>query len=80
MGSMDFDDGFSIVPLENGNYKVSVYIANVFLWLETFGLWKSFSKRVSTIYLPDRRRPMFPTILSESLCILQNNQDRISLI
>lgn len=80
IGSADFDDGFSITPMENGNYKVSVYIANVFLWLETFGLWKSFSKRVSTIYLPDRRRPMLPTILSESLCSLQCNQDRFSFV
>ncbi len=79
-GSLDFDDGFSIKMLESGNYKVSVYIANVFFWLETFGLWKSFSKRVSTIYLPDRRRPMLPTILSELLCSLQKNQERFAFV
>jgi exoribonuclease R len=82
-GSMDFDDGFSIVPHEhlgNPGWKVSVYIANVYFWLETFGLWKSFSKRVATIYLPDRRRPMLPTILSESLCSLQKQQDRFAFV
>jgi len=79
-GSLDLDDGFSIEKMENGKWKVSVYIANVFFWLETFGLWKSFSKRVATIYLPDRRRPMLPTILSESLCSLQKNQDRFAFV
>ena len=28
-------------------------------------IWESFSRRVSTIYLPDRKRPMLPTILSD---------------
>jgi len=48
--------------------------------LETLGLWNSFSKRVATIYLPDRRRPMLPTILSDSLCSLQENQDRFAIV
>jgi exoribonuclease R len=77
--SMDYDDGFSIESLPCGSYKVSVYIANVFVWLETLGLWNSFSKRVATIYLPDRRRPMLPTILSDMLCSLQENQPRFAL-
>ena len=79
-GSMDFDDGFSIQKIHNGQHRVSVYIANVYLWLETFGLWKSFSKRVATIYLPDRRRPMLPTVLSETLCSLQKQQDRFAFV
>ena len=33
-------------------------------------LWDSFSERISTIYLPDRKRPMLPTILSDALCSL----------
>jgi len=59
-------------------YKLTVYIANVYFWLETLGLWKSFSSRVATIYLPDRRRPMLPTILSDSLCSLQEGQPRFA--
>jgi hypothetical protein len=59
-------------------YKLTIYIANVYFWLETLGLWKSFSSRVSTIYLPDRRRPMLPTILSDSLCSLQEGQPRFA--
>lgn len=78
--SMDFDDGFSITRLENGRRQVSVYIANVALWLETLGLWKSFSQRVATIYLPDRRRPMLPTVLSDALCSLQEGQHRFAFV
>ena len=77
--STDFDDGFSVEPVVDG-YKISIYIANVFFWMETLGLWNSFSKRVSTIYLPDRRRPMLPTILSDTLCSLLENQPRFALV
>jgi exoribonuclease R len=82
-GSADFDDGFSIT---RDNYKdikawkVSIYIANVFLWLETLNVWGSFSNRVSTIYLPDRRRPMLPTILSDTLCSLQAGENRFAFV
>uniref|UniRef100_A0A6C0B3D3 RNB domain-containing protein n=1 Tax=viral metagenome TaxID=1070528 RepID=A0A6C0B3D3_9ZZZZ len=76
--STDYDDGYAIEKLENGEYKISIYIANVYLWLETLGLWDSFSKRVATIYLPDRRRPMLPTILSDTLCSLQQKQPRFA--
>lgn len=77
--STDFDDGFSISHLNNGLIKLSVYISNVYFWLETLGLWNSFSRRVATIYLPDRRRPMLPTILSDTLCSLQKGQLRFAL-
>jgi hypothetical protein len=77
--SVDYDDGFSIEKLEDGMNRISVYIANVFFWIETLGLWNSFSRRVATIYLPDRRRPMLPTILSDTLCSLQQGQSRFAL-
>lgn len=75
--SLDFDDAFSINRTKTG-WKMSVYIANVFFWMEEFGLWSSFHKRVSTIYLPDRRRPMLPTILSDNLCSLLENHLRFA--
>jgi exoribonuclease R len=77
-GSKDLDDAFSIKSLENGQYRISVYIANVYFWMETFGLWESLNNRVSTIYLPDRRRPMLPTILSDNLCSLLEKQLRFA--
>jgi len=79
LNSLDYDDGFGIEEVGD-NYRISIYIANVFLWLEILGLWNSFSQRVSTIYLPDRRRPMLPTVLSDALCSLQEHQPRFALV
>ena len=77
--STDYDDGFSIEEYNDNSWRVNVYISNVFLWLETLKLWNSFTKRVSTIYLPDRKRPMLPTVLSDTLCSLQENENRFAL-
>ncbi len=79
-GSLDFDDGFSIKQLDNGNTLVSIYIANVTIWLDALNLWQSFSKRISTIYLPDKKRPMLPTILSDCLCSLQAKAKRVAFV
>jgi exoribonuclease R len=72
-GCTDIDDAISIQECD-GIYKVSVYIANVFVWMETFDLWDQIDSRISTIYLPDKRRTMLPTILSENLGSLLENQ------
>ena len=78
-GCTDIDDAFSIQPLfgELG-YKMSIYIANVYVWIETLGLWDYIANRVSTIYLPDKKRTMLPTILSENLCSLLKYKSRIA--
>jgi exoribonuclease R len=76
-GSTDFDDAFSIHTTANKTH-VSIYIANVYVWLDTLNLWTSMTNRVSTIYLPDRKRPMLPTILSDQLCSLQQDQPRFA--
>jgi exoribonuclease R len=78
--SVDFDDGFSIVQLENGIQQLSIYISNVTIWMDVLNLWDSFSRRISTIYLPDKKRPMLPTILSDCLCSLQENVTRIAFV
>jgi exoribonuclease R len=66
----DYDDAFSIIEYGNNNYKLSIYIANVPMWMEELDLWNSFSERISTIYLPDRKRPMMPLSLSSCVCSL----------
>jgi len=78
VGSVDFDDAFDI-HLRTDRFHLTIYIANIYVWLETLHLWKSFSNRVSTIYLPDKKRPMLPTVLSDSLCSLQENQPRFAI-
>jgi len=78
--SQDFDDGFSIVQHENGIQQLSIYISNVTIWMDVLNLWNSFSRRISTIYLPDKKRPMLPTLLSDCLCSLQENVTRIAFV
>jgi exoribonuclease R len=71
--STDLDDAMGL----NGNI-LSVYIANVPLLMEHFKLWESFSERISTIYLPDRKCPMLPSLLSDNLCSLLENETRFA--
>jgi len=78
-GSVDFDDAFSIQPLLLQQYRVSIYIANVYVWIETLNLWNEMTVRPSTIYLPDRKRTMLPTVLSDEICSLQEDQPRFAL-
>ncbi len=78
--SLDFDDGFSIRELDNGQLQLSVYISNVTIWMDSLNLWDSFSRRISTIYLPDKKRPMLPSILSDCLCSLQENVTRVAFV
>ena len=78
--SLDFDDGFSIIDKEDDVKQLSIYISNVTIWMEVLNLWNSFSRRISTIYLPDKKRPMLPTILSDGLCSLQENVNRVAFV
>ena len=74
----DYDDAFSIKDTGDNCYTLSIYIANVPLWMEELKLWDSFSERISTIYLPDRKRPMIPSQLSNCLCSLCEKVVRIA--
>ena len=78
--SVDFDDGISIIELENGVKQLSIYISNVTIWLDVLNLWNSFSRRISTIYLSDKKRTMLPAILSDRLCSLQENIKRVAFV
>lgn len=77
--STDLDDAFSVTSF-GGYYKISVYISNVFFWMEQFDFWSSFSQRVATIYLPNYKRPLLPTILSNDLCSLIEKQERFAFV
>lgn len=70
----DFDDAISFQ-----NNVLSIYISNVSLLLDALNLWEAFSKRVSTIYLPNHKRNMLPNILSDDLCSLTKNTKKIAL-
>ena len=75
--SFDFDDAFGIKKLENNDIMFSIYISNVSIVINILNLWNSFSKRISNIYLPDKKRPMIPSILCECLCSLLENNNRV---
>ena len=74
----DYDDAFSITNVGNNSYIISIYISNVPLWMEELELWNSFSERISTIYLPDRKRPMMPLSLSNCVCSLCEQEIRLA--
>jgi exoribonuclease R len=76
----DFDDAFSIKSLDDNMLSLSIYIANVTILMDALNLWSSFSERISTIYLPDKKRPMLPTILSDCLCSLQAGNSRFAFV
>lgn len=72
--SNDHDDAISYSFKE---HKITVYISNVSLVMEYLDLWDSFTDRISTIYLPDKKRPMIPSVLTETLLSLDEKERRL---
>jgi exoribonuclease R len=81
-GCMDRDDALSISKTDNPSiFHVSVYIANVWVWIAFFDLWDLLSEtNVSTIYLPDRNRHMLPTGLTETICSLDEKKSCLAFV
>jgi hypothetical protein len=70
VGCTDFDDALGLCDRDDGTSIVSVYIANVPMWLDALDAWGKLSDQVATVYLPNEKRSMLPAILSENLCSL----------
>ncbi len=77
-GSKDLDDAIGFKNINETEIMVSVYITNITFLVEVMDLWDCFSSQVATIYLPDRKRPMLPTILSDDISSLLENKNRIA--
>lgn len=74
----DFDDALSIQQLENGNYEIGIHIADVSHYvLENDSIDKEAQERATSIYLVDRVIPMLPEILSNNLCSLRPNEEKL---
>lgn len=75
----DFDDALSFRHLDNGNYEVGIHIADVTHYLKNgSALDKEALKRATSVYLVDRTIPMLPERLSNELCSLRPNEDKLT--
>lgn len=75
----DFDDALSIRQLENGNYEVGVHIADVTHYVTPDTLIdREAQKRATSVYLVDRVVPMLPEHLSNGICSLRPDEEKLT--
>ncbi len=75
----DFDDALSLRTLDNGNVELGVHIADVSAYVEQYSkLDQEALDRANSFYLVDRVVPMLPEVLSNNVCSLVPNQDRLA--
>ncbi|MDD2799016.1 MAG: ribonuclease R [Bacteroidales bacterium] len=74
----DFDDALSFRKLENGVYEIGVHIADVSHYVQPDSpLDQEAYSRATSIYLVDRVIPMLPERLSNGLCSLRPNEEKL---
>jgi len=75
----DFDDAISFKYLDNGNWEIGVHIADVSHYVQPGDILdKEAYRRATSVYLVDRCVPMLPERLSNELCSLRPNEDKLT--
>ncbi|HBA45831.1 ribonuclease R [Candidatus Nomurabacteria bacterium RIFCSPLOWO2_02_40_28] len=76
----DFDDAISFKEISEGVYEVGIHIADVSHYVKVGSpLDEEARERGTSVYLVDRTIPMLPEILSNDLCSLVPNKDRLTM-
>lgn len=79
LDAKDFDDALSIQQLENGHWEIGVHIADVTHYIqEKSSLEKEAYHRATSVYLVDRTIPMLPEKLSNGLCSLRPQEEKLT--
>ena len=74
----DFDDALSLRKLKNGNYEVGVHIADVTHYVKTSTMIDDEAyDRATSVYLVDRVVPMIPERLSNFICSLRPDEEKL---
>ena len=74
----DYDDALSVKKLKNGNWEVGIHIADVSFYVKENDIIDiEAAERSTSVYLVDRVVPMLPEILSNDICSLKANVDRL---
>ena len=75
----DRDDAVSIEPLPNGNYLVGVHISDVPHYIKPgMHLWNAITERCTSVYMDEAVISMLPHIISNGICSLNPNVDRLT--
>lgn len=75
----DFDDALSVRFMDNGHLEVGVHIADVTHYVKPdTSLDREAQKRATSVYLVDRVVPMLPEHLSNGICSLRPDEDKLT--
>lgn len=79
LDAKDFDDAISLHRCANGNLEIGVHIADVSHYVQPGSAMDTEAyTRATSVYLPDRVDPMLPENISNELCSLRPNEDKLT--